>query len=131
MITLIIWGTKGVEGVKESGQFFCPSCIGNVPYDHKRIRRFFTLYFIPLIPLGTLQEWVECKQCGGSFETEVLQMQPQLPAGGMPQQGGYPPQQGGYPQQPGGHPPQQGGYPPPGGYPPGGQGGQGGGQQGW
>ena len=90
MITLIIWGTKGVEGVKESGQFFCPSCNANVPYDHKRIRRFFTLYFIPLIPLGTLQEWIECKQCGGSFETEVLQMQPQLPAAAIPQPGGYP-----------------------------------------
>jgi len=87
MITLIIWGTKGVEGVMGSGQFFCPGCSANVPYDHKRIRRFFTLYFIPLIPLGTVQEWVECKQCGGAFETQVLEMQPQLPQGGPPPPG--------------------------------------------
>ena len=49
---MIIFGTRGVTWNGESGEFVCPGCGGTTQqYTRKTIRRFFTLYFIPLIPL--------------------------------------------------------------------------------
>lgn len=33
---------------------------------------WFTLYFIPIIPLGTRGFYIECAQCAGTFGPEVL-----------------------------------------------------------
>ena len=124
MLGLIIWGTRGQENVAGQGQFWCPGCSQSVPYVHKKIQRYFTLYFIPLFPTSTVAEFIECQYCRGKFQLGVLQM------GMPPQGGGYgpPPQGGGS-----GPPPQGGGYGPPpqgGGYGPG-QGGPQGGGSGW
>lgn len=73
---MIIWGTRGVTSTTGSGHFYCPTCGGERGYEAKRMRRFFTLYFIPLIPMDTLQEWVECVQCKGGFKSEVLRYDP-------------------------------------------------------
>jgi len=70
---LIIFGTRGVTRTKESGTFHCPECAGAQHYKHKKARRFFTLYFIPLIPLDGLGEFVECQVCKGTYRTEVLE----------------------------------------------------------
>jgi uncharacterized tellurite resistance protein B-like protein len=40
------------------------------------VRRFFTLYFIPIIPLDLLGEYVECHYCHRSFTSEALQYDP-------------------------------------------------------
>jgi DNA-directed RNA polymerase subunit RPC12/RpoP len=72
MLGLIIFGSRSVTGSKGTGTFDCPRCGGDTPYDHKRVRRFFTLYFIPLIPMGTLGEYIECERCGGTYKPEVL-----------------------------------------------------------
>jgi len=72
MLGLIIFGSRSVTGSKGTGSFDCPRCGTNRPYDHKRVRRFFTLYFIPLIPLSTLGEYIECGGCGGTYKPEVL-----------------------------------------------------------
>ncbi|MEZ4316437.1 MAG: TerB family tellurite resistance protein [Myxococcota bacterium] len=72
----IIWGTRGVTSTAESGQFHCPRC-GQTPYDLKRVRRFFTLYWIPLIPLDTLGEYVECGGCANTFDKAVLDYDPE------------------------------------------------------
>jgi uncharacterized tellurite resistance protein B-like protein len=45
-------------------------------YAHKKANRFFTLYFIPLIPLGSAGEYIECSACGGTYGVEVLQYNP-------------------------------------------------------
>ena len=46
------------------------------PYRLKRIRRFFTLYFIPVIPLNKLGEYVECPTCQGTYDTSILNYDP-------------------------------------------------------
>jgi len=105
MLALIIWGSTSRDKVLGQGMFGCPNCRQTTPFTHKKVQRYFTLYFIPLFPIGTIAEFVECGQCGGNFQASVLQQIPQLPQqGGWPQQGGQ--QQGGWPQQGG---PQQGG----------------------
>lgn len=60
-----------------SGVFHCPQCCGQSGYRHRRVRRFFTLYFIPLIPLDKLGEYVECDTCAGTFQEGVLSYDPQ------------------------------------------------------
>jgi uncharacterized tellurite resistance protein B-like protein len=73
---MIIWGSRGVTSSVAKGQFHCPSCNDDRPFDHKKARRFFTLYFIPLIPLESLGEYVECQACKGTYKPEVLQYDP-------------------------------------------------------
>jgi len=76
MLGLIIFGTRGVTYGSEGGQFYCPGCEGKQSYVHKKCRRFFTLYFIPLIPLDLVGEYVECQQCSGTYKTSILEFDP-------------------------------------------------------
>ena len=80
MLGLIIFGTRGVTYGSEGGQFFCPDCSGKQQYLHKRVRRFFTLYFIPLIPLDLLGEYIECQQCTSTYKTSILDYNPEKAA---------------------------------------------------
>jgi hypothetical protein len=74
VLGIIIFGTKGVERTAGNGFFHCPHCRTDAPYTKKKLTRFFTLYFIPLIPLGTISEFVRCDQCGSDFSTEALSL---------------------------------------------------------
>ena len=40
------------------------------------MRRFFTLYFIPLIPMNMLGEYVECDDCRVTYKLSVLDFDP-------------------------------------------------------
>src|SRR5688500_18687043 len=73
---MIIFGTRGVTMTPERGQFHCPQCNVSRPYGLKRVRRFFTLYFIPVIPLDVLGEYVECDGCRATWKPNVLQHDP-------------------------------------------------------
>ncbi len=73
---MIIFGTRGVTLTKDRGEFHCPQCQDQHPFQKKLVRRFFTLYFIPLIPLDKLGEYVECGTCEGTFHTNVLDYDP-------------------------------------------------------
>ena len=73
---MIIFGTRGVTTTPEQGHFQCPTCASQQAYALKRVRRFFTLYFIPLIPLDSLGEYVECGTCRDSYNTAVLDYNP-------------------------------------------------------
>ena len=59
-----------------SGQFLCPNERGARPYQLLRRRRWITLFFIPLIPLGRGQDWVQCHGCGTSYDPRVLEAAP-------------------------------------------------------
>jgi tellurite resistance protein len=80
MLGLIIFGTRGVTYGSEGGQFFCPDCEGKESYRHRRVRRFFTLYFIPLIPLDLLGEYIECQRCTSTYKLSILDFDPQKTA---------------------------------------------------
>ena len=72
----VIFGWRGVTTTPDRGSFFCPSCSAEREYGHKVVRRFFTLYFIPIIPLDRVGEYVECGACKGTFKPEVLEWDP-------------------------------------------------------
>ena len=51
--------------------FFCPKCGGDRNGLRRTARRWFTLFWVPLIPLNTLGEVVECTVCSTRFEPDV------------------------------------------------------------
>jgi len=73
---MIIFGTRGVKSTMKEGQFLCPQCANTQNYKHKKVTNFFTLYFIPLIPLGKAGDFVECQTCKGTFVSRVLDYKP-------------------------------------------------------
>jgi len=71
----IIWGSKGVTNTTGGGQFHCPTCGPNT-YTQKKVQRYFTLYWIPLFPLNTLGEYVECDICAQGYDPAILDYDP-------------------------------------------------------
>lgn len=69
---IFIWGSRGINKTLAIGQFYCPQCEGEERYKHIRVRNFFTLYFIPIIPLGTLGEYIECQHCRLTYKQSIL-----------------------------------------------------------
>lgn len=84
---LLIWGLRNFYHTVGQGTFHCRKCGGDRQYRHRAGRRFFTLFFIPLIPLNKTGEHVQCMTCKTRYVTDVLslptagQMQTALPAG--------------------------------------------------
>lgn len=72
---IIIYGTRGVTSMGGMGRFHCPQC-GESAYKHQKVRRWFTLFFIPMIPLDLAGEYIECGKCFGTFELDVLSYDP-------------------------------------------------------
>jgi hypothetical protein len=77
MIGIVFFGMKNVGRKVSAGIFTCPQCRHDTPYTLKKVSRYFTLYFIPLIPLGKVGEVVQCDECGTEFETDILAQSPQ------------------------------------------------------
>jgi hypothetical protein len=84
---LIIFGMRVFYRTIAQGTFHCRRCGGDRQYRHRAGRRWFTLFFLPVIPLNTVGEHVQCTTCRTRYVTEVLsqpttaQMQAALPAG--------------------------------------------------
>jgi hypothetical protein len=84
---LLIWGLRVFYHTVGEGTFHCRQCGGDRQYRLRAGRRFFTLFFIPLIPLNKTGEHVQCLACKTRYVTDVLslptsaQMQAALPAG--------------------------------------------------
>jgi tellurite resistance protein len=73
----IIWGSTGKKSVQDTGSFFCPQCSETRPYSHVIVKRWFTLYFLPVFPMETAGEYVECGGCAVTFKPEVLSYDPE------------------------------------------------------
>jgi len=84
---LIIFGIRVFYRTIGQGAFHCQRCGGDREFRHLAGRRWFTLFFIPVIPLSKAGEHVRCTTCGTRYRMEVLsvptaaQMQAALPAG--------------------------------------------------
>jgi hypothetical protein len=87
-VLLIIWGFRVLFHTTGQGTFHCPRCGGDRQYRHRAGRRFFTLFFVPVVPLNKAGgEHVQCATCGTRYHLDALrlptaaQMQAALPAG--------------------------------------------------
>jgi hypothetical protein len=84
---LIILGLRVFYRTMARGIFYCRRCGGDREYRHRAGRRWFTLFFLPVVPLNQVGEHVQCTTCQTRYVTEVLsqpttaRMQAALPAG--------------------------------------------------
>ena len=69
---MIIWGWRVRKKTIGTGVFFCPGEGGDRNYEHKQARRWFTIFFIPLIPLKELGDFIECTSCENTYYPDVL-----------------------------------------------------------
>jgi len=60
----------------QQGTFHCPQCGAARQYLHRAGRRWFTLFFIPVIPLNSVGEVVVCTTCKARYQPAVLARQP-------------------------------------------------------
>ena len=69
----IIFGTRGMKhSVKDSEPITnsCPNC-DKGSLIHKLYRRWFTLFFIPVIPLDVIDRFYECDSCKSAYNENV------------------------------------------------------------
>ena len=72
-VDMIIFGAKVVTSTQAKGTFYCPGCDREgVEYKQQRCRRFVTLYYLPLIPIKTVAEYIECQVCQNTYQPAVL-----------------------------------------------------------
>ena len=69
---MIIFGTYVLYKVLMEGTFQCPQCVGAVECQVRRGRRWFHIFWIPLIPIGHQPEHVRCKRCKSLWSLSVL-----------------------------------------------------------
>src|SRR3954465_8784335 len=69
---LLIFGFRIRMKTVDTMMFFCPGCGGDRPGMRQLARRWFTLFFIPVIPLNVVGEVITCQTCGRSYKPEVL-----------------------------------------------------------
>jgi hypothetical protein len=69
---LIIWGLRVFFRTVGGGFFHCPHCGGDRRYRRRTGRYFFTVFFIPVIPLKKVGEQVQCTTCRTRFAADVL-----------------------------------------------------------
>lgn len=71
---LLIWGYKALYKTLAEGTFYCPHEGGDRSYRTRQARRWFTFFWIPIIPLKVLGEFVECQACRNAYDPKVLTM---------------------------------------------------------
>ena len=73
-----LFGTKAKASTIDRGEFHCPTCGQKRRYERKEVRKMGTAYFVPVVSMGTMGEYVECTHCGDAFDTRVLSYHPEL-----------------------------------------------------
>jgi uncharacterized tellurite resistance protein B-like protein len=71
---MILIGTMNLTRTRDTGTFYCPGCGTNCTYRYRTRRPFLTLYFIPTIPVGAAEPFVQCDRCRASWDVGVLEM---------------------------------------------------------
>ncbi len=74
---MIIFGWRHLKSTRDTGRFYCPHCVKlDVAYHHMSARQWFTLYFIPVFPIGRHEEYIECLKCKSTYTVAVLDLDP-------------------------------------------------------
>jgi uncharacterized C2H2 Zn-finger protein len=65
----MLWGLKSRAVKVGEGHFTCPQCGYWTTYTRQKEKYFFTVLFIPLYPIKSLVDYVECNHCKKHFHT--------------------------------------------------------------
>jgi len=60
---MLLIGTMNITRTRSTGDFYCPTCGSLRDYRLRARRPFLTIYFIPVIPIGPAEEFVQCSHC--------------------------------------------------------------------
>ena len=71
---MILIGTMNLTSTRDRGNFYCPTCALTQTYRLRARRPWLTLYFIPTVPVGGAEEFVQCDQCRSTWDPSVLEM---------------------------------------------------------
>ncbi len=64
---ILVFGTRLRRRVVDVGTFVCPFCAAEQRYERVRSRGWAHAFWIPLVPLGTERESVQCTTCHGEW----------------------------------------------------------------
>lgn len=70
---ILIWGFKILFKVVGNGVFSCPNCGQDRNYERREARRWFTFFWIPIIPLKVIGSVIRCSYCHNDFRESALQ----------------------------------------------------------
>lgn len=71
---LLIFGLSVFFRTVGVGVFHCPGCGGDRDFRRRVARRWFTLFFVPVIPLNRVGEVIECTTCKNRYGLQVLRL---------------------------------------------------------
>lgn len=71
---MILIGTMNLTRTCDRGNFYCPTCALTQTYRLRTRRPWLTLYFIPTVPVGGAEMFVQCDQCRSTWDPTVLEM---------------------------------------------------------
>jgi zinc-ribbon family/Tellurite resistance protein TerB len=69
---ILIFGMRVRLKHVASGTFHCPRCGVDRQYELLEARRWFTVFFLPVIPMKVLGRVLKCTSCAGQFDEKVL-----------------------------------------------------------
>ena len=72
-----IAGTKGETTTIATGEFYCPECNAQTVYHHDQVHEKATVFFVPIVNLRLLGEYIECQSCDSTYEIEILDYDPE------------------------------------------------------
>lgn len=71
---IIMWGFKVLFSKVKAVTFVCSHCGGDREGSLRRARRWFTLFFIPIVPTKELGHVVQCGTCNNRFAPRILEV---------------------------------------------------------
>jgi hypothetical protein len=60
---MLLIGTMNITRTRSTGDFYCPTCGSLREYRLRARRPFLTIYFVPVVPIGAAEEFVQCTTC--------------------------------------------------------------------
>lgn len=71
---MLVFGSRGYRFKRGAGTFRCPHCGGDRAYTRRELKRMGHVFWIPVLPLGSAGEYIQCNSCGGEFDMAVLSL---------------------------------------------------------
>jgi len=69
---IVIFGSQIVETTFKKGTFHCSRCNKETKFILRHVKRYFALFFIPLLPLGKIGNSLECTTCKTLYEPNSI-----------------------------------------------------------
>src|SRR3954471_14214800 len=86
---ILLFGTRGIvsnDSDSQPVQAVCPRCGQRAEIVGKTIRTWFTVFFLPVFPMGGIKRFSQCSNCGAQFAMAARTLGTQVAAADREQQ---------------------------------------------